>query len=195
MAEKEKQSTLEEYKSLQGKLLLADPRFENAVILICVHDQNSAMGLVVNKTLADIKFSHMLEELGIVSNIQLDIDDKNIPIMSGGPVEAGRGFLLHSHEFNAPETIKIDEQFSVTGTVKAIEKIANGQGPNHVLLILGYAGWGSGQLDKELQQNAWLVAEPSFDVLFETTPQNKWAAAMHTIGINPSLLSTHAGNA
>lgn len=186
--------------NLTGKLLLAmpgmgDPRFEKAVIFMCAYDHDGAMGLMINKTLSEIKFDHMLEELGIVSNIEVPVEHRSVPIMNGGSVETGRGFLLHSNDFAEPETVKVNSDFAVTGTLEALEKIANGNGPENVMFMLGYAGWTMGQLDQELQQNAWLVADPTPEILFSTAPENRWGKSLKNIGIEPGFLSAHGGSA
>ena len=183
---------------LAGKLLLAmpmmgDPRFHRAVIFLCAHDEKGAMGLVVNHTLSGVDFSQLLDQLKIISNIQVDLKNLSIPIMSGGPVEGSRGFLLHSSEFRQADTITINPSFSVTGTLDALKAIAKGEGPAHMLFILGYAGWGAGQLEKELQDNSWLVVDPDPDIIFATSPEKKWDVAIQKLGVNPAMLSGVAG--
>lgn len=182
---------------LTGRLLLAmpamgDPRFHKAVIYVCAHDANGAMGLVINHTLPGVDFSQLLEQLNIAP------DGKSAPItpvMSGGPVETARGFILHSSDFKQSDTIRIDPTFSVTGTVDALKSIVGGSGPEKMLFILGYAGWSAGQLDQELQQNAWLVTHSDPDLVFSVAPDEKWDKAVKTMGIDPSKLSREAGRA
>lgn len=185
---------------LAGKLLLAmpgmgDPRFEKAVIFMCHHDENGAMGLMVNKTLANINLDQMLEELGIVSEISSTLRPDEVPVMNGGPVETGRGFLLHSSDFSYPETVNIGDGYALTGTMDMLKKTVSGEGPNSVLFILGYAGWDSGQLDQELQQNAWLIADIPSGLMFDTPPEDKWEKALSHMGIEPGFLSMQAGSA
>lgn len=186
--------------SLAGKILLAmpgmgDPRFYRAVIFLCAHDENGAMGLVVNHTLADIDFPELLQQLKISSDIKIDFSKLSIPVMSGGPVDGSRGFLLHSSEFRQSDTIVIDESYSVTGTIDALKEIAVGKGPQKLLFILGYAGWGAGQLDRELQENAWLVSDPDPEIIFADNPDEKWARAVQKMGIDPVMLSATSGRA
>ncbi len=184
---------------LTGKLLIAMPamgdlRFHRAVIFICAHDENGAMGLVINHKLSGVQFGDLLEQLKIPSNIEVDLRNI-ITVMSGGPVEGARGFLLHSSEFRQRDTVTIDNKYSITGTVDALRDVASGNGPQHLLFILGYAGWGAEQLDRELQDNAWLVADPDPEIIFEAQPEDKWERAVQKLGINPANLSHAAGRA
>lgn len=181
---------------LTGRLLLAmpqmgDPRFERAVIFMCAHDENGAMGLVINNVLPGVDLSELLTQL----DIPAPKSAPGGPVMSGGPVETARGFVLHSADFSQPETVKVGTDIGVTGTIDALKAIAAGQGPQNMLFMLGYAGWGAGQLDQEMQQNAWLVADADNDILFKTPPENKWDRAVKKIGIDPGMLSGAAGRA
>jgi len=185
---------------LTGKLLLAMPgmgdlRFHKAVIFVCAHDENGAMGLVINHALPGLEFDQLLNQLGIASDIEVKRTDMAVPILSGGPVEAARGFLLHSGEFNQTDTIKIDDRYSVTGTVDALKEVATGKGPDKMLFILGYAGWTIGQLDEEIQSNSWLVVDPDPGIIFEAPPDEKWDMAIAKLGIDPGMLSGEAGRA
>lgn len=185
---------------LIGKLLLAmpsmtDPRFHRAVILLCAHDANGAMGLVINHPAQDVKFADLLKQLKIASDIELGSSQVSLPVISGGPVEKGRGFILHGSNFAQKDTVKVDEQFSVTGTLDGLQAVANGQGPKPALFILGYAGWNAGQLDAELQQNAWLVSDPNPDLVFRTNPEDQWSLAVSSLGFDPGMLSGVAGRA
>lgn len=185
---------------MNGKLLLAmpsmsDPRFHKSVIFVCAHDENGAMGLVVNQKMQGVAFSKLLEQLGLLSDIDVSKGDINIPVMSGGPVEAQRGFVLHGSDFNREETISVNEDFAVTGTVEALKDIAQGNGPDELLFVLGYAGWSPGQLDDEIQQNAWLMLDADQQIIFGTGPDDKWDAAIKRLGIDPSMLSGEAGRA
>ncbi|MCB1650426.1 MAG: YqgE/AlgH family protein [Alphaproteobacteria bacterium] len=186
---------------LTGKLLLAmpglsDPRFHRAVILVCAHDENGAMGLVLNHSLPGLPFTRILDSLNLSSDIQVDPAALDIPVICGGPVEPGRGFLLHSAEFSCPDTLKINQDVSVTGTVDTLKDVASGKGPARFLFILGYAGWDSGQLESEIQHNSWLVSEPTPELLFETEDEeSKWTKAVQTLGFDPTMLSGDAGRA
>ena len=182
---------------LDGELLLAmppmgDTRFEKAVIFMCAHDEQGAMGLVINHTLPDITFKNLLEQVGITSDIRVNISR---PVMSGGPVESSRGFLLHSNEFSQEDTIKINDALSVTGTIDALKEVAKGNGPEDMLFILGYAGWSAGQLEQEIQDNAWLVSEPDNAIIFNGNHSNKWISAVGKMGFDPGMLSGAAGRA
>lgn len=185
---------------LAGKLLIAmpsmgDPRFHRAVIFICAHDSKGAMGLVINHILPGVEFSELLGQLKINSDITLNLADLAIPVLSGGPVEGSRGFLLHSDDFKQLDTVSITKQFGVTGTVEALKAVANGRGPEKLLFILGYAGWGAGQLESEILENAWLVAEPDPEVIFSANPADKWQLAIRKMGIEPSMLASSGGRA
>lgn len=180
---------------LTGRLLLAmpqmgDPRFHRAVIFMCAHDENGAMGLVVNNVMPGIDLSELLG--------QLKIDPRPgtpaAPVMNGGPVETARGFVLHSDDFAQAETVRVAPHINITGTIEALRAIAAGDGPQKMLFMLGYAGWGAGQLDSELQSNAWLVADADADILFGN-PDDKWDRAVRKIGIDPAMLSGDAGHA
>ena len=183
-----------------SKILLAtpqmkDPRFKEAVILICGHDKNGAMGLVINNIMVDIGFAHVLKELDIKLEGVDDATLPAIPIMDGGPVEKGKGFLLHSKEFKKPETIAISDSYAMTGTVEALQDIADGKGPKDLIFILGYAGWEEGQLEEELKQNSWLVIDTSNDFIFNVPAREKWETAIKSLGFDPAHLSNVVGRA
>lgn len=185
---------------LAGKLLLAmpnlgDPRFNRAVIFLCAHDENGAMGLVINHVLPGLEFKDLLKQLKIASDIQINLESLHIPVLTGGPVEGSRGFLLHTSEFKQKDTITIATGYGVTGTLDALKEVARGNGPEKLLFILGYAGWGAGQLEQEIQSNAWLVADPNPDIIFGSKPDQKWDRAVQALGITPGMLSHSAGHA
>lgn len=184
--------------SLKGELLVAmpamgDPRFHHAVILICSHDKNGAMGLVINNVLSGLSFDHMVEHFQIKPN---DIDAlKQIEILGGGPVETARGFVLHKNSFQMKDTISISDDFSITGTIDILKEIIGGKGPEPFLFALGYAGWTPGQLEMELAENAWLTVSPDHALIFDVKPEQKWRMALAKLGIEPGLLSADTGNA
>ncbi len=154
---------------LIGQLIIAmptmsDPRFARTVIYMCVHNDEGAMGLVVNKLLDALTFADLLEQLEIES---LGVAP-TIPIHYGGPVESGRGFVLHSTDYHKEGTITVDETIGLTATIDILQDVAEEQGPRMALLALGYAGWGAGQLDSEIQQNAWLNVPADDSLLFDT---------------------------
>lgn len=181
---------------LNGKLLIAmpsmpDPRFQRTVIFICSHTPTGAMGLILNRLYAELNFRGLLEQL----NLTLSANAPNMVVHFGGPVEPGRGFVLHSTDYRHDGTVMIDDQFGLTATVEILEAIANGEGPQQAILALGYAGWGAGQLDAEMQVNGWLVAEPSADIVFSPLTEKKWDQALATLGISPVMLSGDMGHA
>jgi putative transcriptional regulator len=181
---------------LTGQLLVAmpgmgDPRFLRAVIYVCSHGPSGAMGLIVNRLFGDADFPMLLEQL----NIDSPSPPPDIPVQFGGPVEMGRGFVLHSSEYAREGTTRIDDAVSVTATIEIIQDIANGKGPERALMLLGYAGWGGGQLEDELKQNGWLTVGTDEDLLFDKDLETKWERAMAKIGISPAMLSNTQGNA
>lgn len=183
---------------LTGKLLIAmpgmgDPRFAGAVVFLCAHSGEGAMGIIVNKHMDEVTFSEMLEQLEIASPGAV----RDIPVCYGGPVELRRGFVLHSSDYQArgDDGLVIDSRFSMTATLDILEDIANGRGPERALLALGYAGWGPGQLESELAQNGWLTAEASPDLVFGASMEGKWEAALQSLGIHPLMLSSEGGRA
>lgn len=183
--------------SLEGKLLIAmpgmgDPRFERSVIFMCAHSEDGALGLIVNKPAPELKFATLIEQLGINAG-----DPKrDIRVHFGGPVENGRGFVLHSADYESDEsTLKVDDTFGMTATLDVLEDIANGFGPNSALLALGYSGWGPGQLEDEILQNGWLTCQAAPEIVFGADDEGKWNAALSTLGIDARMLSGTAGRA
>lgn len=183
--------------SLVGKLLLAtpqmgDPRFERAVIFICAHDKNGAMGLVLNHVIPNFGFKNLLEQLGVETSRDKAIE---LPVMMGGPVEPARGFLLHGKDYRLKDTVEVNKDFSITATLDCLKSVAEGEGPEEKLFLLGYAGWGEGQLESELKDNAWLVADADEHLVFETDTPQLWNKAIETLGIQASFLTSHSGTA
>ena len=182
---------------LSGQLLIAmpgmpDPRFEHSLIYICAHSDEGAMGLIVNKPSADVTFENLVEQLPI-DNVQ---DVSGIRVHFGGPVELGRGFVLHSPDFRSEmTTLNVDDGFAMTATLDVLENIAMGAGPEKRLIVLGYAGWGPGQLESEIAANGWLICNASSDIVFDTADGDKWEAALSTLGISPLALSSEGGRA
>ena len=180
---------------LTGHLLIAmpdmiDPRFTKSVIYICTHGPDGAMGLVINKPMGDITFHDLLKQL------EIDIPKKdNFEVLNGGPVDSGRGFMLHSGDYAQDETLFISEQFALTATIDILKAVATGNGPKEQLLTLGYAGWGPGQLDLEMLNNGWLSVNADDKLVFEAPHSEKWADAINKIGIDPTILSDQAGHA
>ncbi len=182
---------------LTGKLLIAmpgmgDPRFERSVIFICDHGPDSTMGLIVNKPLPDVAFATLLDHL----SIRADDRTPPMPVHFGGPVESGRGFVLHSAEYTGDDTtLKIGADFAMTDTRDILDDLAVGKGPARAIMALGYAGWGRGQLTSEIGANGWLTCEADADVVFAPGNEGKWGAALALLGIDPLTLSTTAGRA
>lgn len=181
---------------LTGQLLIAmphmqDSRFERTVIFVCVHNAEGAMGLVVNRRADELTFPDLLEQLGL----ETGRDPADLPIHIGGPVESGRGFVLHTNDYTQGSTIRVDEQVNLTATVDILKDIAEGRGPRQALLALGYAGWGAGQLDGEIQQNSWLSVPADEGLIFDTDFEHKWERSIAKLGIDVSLLSGDAGHA
>jgi putative transcriptional regulator len=182
---------------LTGKLLVAmpgmgDPRFEHAVVMLCAHSDEGAMGLIINKQVPELMLDDLLEQLEIAKGA----GSHGRGVHFGGPVEGGRGFVLHSSDYLGQQaTMRIDDRFGMTATRDILVEIAHGRGPRNALTALGYAGWGPGQLESEIRQNAWLTVDADLDIVFETDDAVKWAGALKSIGINPSMLSAEGGSA
>jgi len=181
---------------LTGQLLVAmpnmrDPRFEKTVIYMCVHNAEGAVGLVLNRQIESITFPDLLRQL----NIEGGDDAPELPIHFGGPVETGRGFVLHSSDYGQSGTIMVGDLIGLTATVDILKDMAAHRGPRSSMLALGYAGWGPGQLDNEIQQNAWLNVPSDTGLVFDVGIDSKWTRAIAKLGIDPSLLSGDAGHA
>ena len=182
---------------LTGQLLVAmprmqDPRFERSVIYICVHNAEGAMGLVVNQLAEELTFPDLLKQLEIATG---DDESASVPIHIGGPVESGRGFVLHTSDYQRGGTIRVNEDVSLTATIDILKDMADGNGPRRHILALGYAGWGAGQLDGEFQKNSWLNVTADEDLLFEGDLEDKWVRSIAKLGVDVSLLSGDAGHA
>ncbi|MAY31713.1 MAG: hypothetical protein CMM86_03835 [Rhodovulum sp.] len=184
--------------NLSGKLLIAmpgmgDPRFERSVVFLCAHSSDGAMGLIVNKPATQLSFEDLLKQLKIPQGRA----GRDIRVHFGGPVENGRGFVLHSSDYasETESTMDVDGRFGLTATLDILEDMAHGGGPHSALLALGYAGWGPGQLEDEISDNGWLTAEASPETVFARDNDAKWEMALHSLGIEPSLLSGSAGHA
>ena len=189
---------------LDGGMLLAmpgigDPRFERSLIYLCAHSEDGAMGIIVNKYADHITFPDLLERLEIITDgeqIGLPNDVQDMHVHVGGPVETGRGFVLHSTDYFATDcTLPIDSSIGLTATLDVLRAIAAGGGPQNSLLALGYSGWGAGQLEQEIQANGWLHCDASDDLIFNTKLEDKYDAALDGLGIDPLLLSPDAGHA
>jgi len=188
---------------LDGQLLVAmpgmtDPRFERAVICICAHSDEGAMGIRINQAVPQVTFGDILERLDIVGEGQGNLSPRSDAILvhNGGPVESGRGFVLHSADYvNGRSTLLIDENLCLTATMEILRAIVAGEGPRQALLALGYAGWGPGQLESEIQQNGWLLCPAPAELVFDTRIDGKYERALAQIGVDPAMLSADAGHA
>ena len=186
-----------EATNLTGKFLIASPgmqdhRFAGSVILICAYGPEGAMGLIINLPAPDIDISKLMDQLGIAQSPRA----KALPVLFGGPVEPGRGFVLHSPDYHAEgTTLVVNDIFSMTASLQILEALGEGTGPDDAILALGYAGWAPGQLENEIIENGWLIADAEPTLVFETSPGSIWAQALATIGISPSALSPMGGRA
>ncbi len=185
---------MDDDSQLEGRCLIAmptigDPRFERTVIYMCSHSDKGAMGLVVNKSLESITVDDVVERLG------LDPGDSGdgIRVHFGGPVETGRGFVLHSDDYVRDGTLQISGGIALTATVDVLKAMIRGDGPRNSLLALGYAGWAPGQLDAEIQNNGWLVCDADPELLFDSDLDGKWTGALTKLGIDPAMLATDVG--
>jgi putative transcriptional regulator len=180
--------------SLTGQLLIAmpqmqDPRFVRSVIFLCAHNAEGAMGLVVNKVIEQPSIEDLLRQLKIAPN-----GFQGRPVHFGGPVESARGFVLHSADYTEDATLLVSG-VGLTATTEILRAIGRGDGPRHSLLALGYAGWGPGQLDAEIQANGWLHVAADDDLIFASGIEDKWRRAIGKLGIDPAALSGDAGHA
>jgi putative transcriptional regulator len=182
-------------KFLTGQLLLAmpgigDPRFERAVVAVCMHDDRGALGIGIGRLAPRLGLHTLLE--------QFDIPAKGAPdaaVHLGGPVEPQRGFVLHSLDWGGQDTMEVDGRFALTNTIDVLRAIAEGKGPSRWLVALGYAGWGEGQLDEEMTRPGWFTTQATEALLFDTPVEERWAAAFRGAGVDPRLLSASAGQA
>lgn len=182
---------------LTGKLLIAmpgmgDPRFERSVVYLCSHGDDGAMGLIVNKPAKDVRLSDLLEQLEITP----DADARHSAVHYGGPVEGARGFVLHTKDYVSNlQSLEVPDGLNMTATMDVLEDIAQGDGPRKALMMLGYSGWGAGQLEGEIARNGWLTADASEELVFDLSNSEKWSAALKALGIDPVSLSASAGRA
>jgi len=182
---------------LTGSLLVAmpgmgDPRFDRSVIFLCAHSDEGAMGLIVNKPAEDMELGALLDQLEMTCKT----DARSTVVHIGGPVETSRGFVLHSAEYRSRlQTLVIENTFGMTATLDVLEDLATGEGPRNAIVMLGYAGWGPGQLEAEIGRNGWLTMPATAELVFGHPDEAKWTAALRSIGIDPLGLSGDAGRA
>lgn len=182
---------------LEGKLLIAmpgmsDPRFEKSVIYMCAHSTEGAMGIMVNKPVTGLSFQELLRKL------ELEVTDStpDFPVLYGGPVETGRGFVLHTGDYDGSDaTLPVSEDVSLTATLDILRAMGKGKGPQKAIFALGYAGWSPGQIEDEIRANGWIHCDCDRALLFADDIENKWASALGRLGIDVSGLSAHAGHA
>ena len=188
---------------LDGQMLIASPsmsddRFAKTLIYICAHSPEGAMGIIVNQPANNINFPDLLVQLNIVTeddSIPISPQHDEVKVMKGGPVETGRGFVLHSADFFIENsTLPIDDGICLTATIDILKAIATGDGPASAILALGYAGWAPGQLEQEIQNNGWLHCAADPELIFGE-PERKYEKAMRKLGIAPGMLSSEAGHA
>ncbi|MGB8072534.1 MAG: YqgE/AlgH family protein [Pseudolabrys sp.] len=189
---------------LDGQMLIAmpamnDERFSRAVIYVCAHSTEGAMGIIVNHPASNIKCPDLLVQLEVIpasERIQLPTRAEEVKVLKGGPVETGRGFVLHSADFFIENsTLPIDEGICLTATLDILKAIARGNGPASAILALGYAGWAPGQLEQEIQQNGWLHCAADPELIFGKDTGTKYQKALRKIGIDLGMLSSEAGHA
>ena len=180
---------------LEGKLLVATPLvigdiFAQSVIYIFAHGADGAMGLVINKPVDSIHHTALLKQLNIQASRAIDLG-----VFHGGPVEEHRGFVIHSHDYNAPDTLRQSHGISITTSRQILSDIAAGTGPDHSMLIVGYAGWAAGQLEAEIEANSWITVDASPQLVFSSDHETKWALAARTIGVDMGRFSFAIGHA
>ena len=180
---------------LTGQFLLAlpgigDPRFAHAVIAICAHDANGAIGIGLGATIAGLGLHDLLTQFSIELGVA-----PNAPVHFGGPVEPRRGFVIHSRDWGGQDTIDVAGRWSLSGTIDVLKAIADGKGPSRWLVALGYAGWGEGQLDEELTRHGWFNVQGDIELLYDTEAATRWELGFAEAGIDPRLLATSTGTA
>lgn len=187
----------EKTKTLAGLLLLAmpsidDPRFDHTVLYLHEHNEQGAMGFVINQQADDIVLNDIVDSLDMPPP-ELN---PNKPVYIGGPVETGRGFILHDPSYKSPSTVtSVNGEVGITATLDVLEMLCSATPIDNALIILGYSGWGAGQLEEELQDNAWLICPFNSDLIFSIASEKKYKAAMAFMGIDPAKLSSDSGSA
>lgn len=195
MTDTEKHSESQRLLDIKGKFLVAtpgmpDPRFEKAVIFMLEYDHHGAMGIIVNKLFDAIDFQDLMEQLGA----KTAESKQDVPIYFGGPVEIGRGFVLHSPDVMLGHSVR-QGNLCVTASIEMLSMLAEGKGPEKSLFTLGFSSWDDGQLDAELKENAWLIVPASTEILFETPASRRWEKALKLSGIDAMNLSASSGQA
>ena len=192
-----------EVSDLIGQFLIAmphmrDENFARTVVFLCAYGEDGAMGIIVNRKADGIDFDELLDQISIEIDTENGTEQERlaqIPVHNGGPVETGRGFVLHSQDYLQRESVQVTDAIAMTASVEILRSIAEGKGPRNRLLALGYAGWSPGQLESEIQANGWLVTPAEEDILFGPDLDAKWTQALKSMGVNPAALSGSAGRA
>ncbi|UYN95175.1 MAG: YqgE/AlgH family protein [Enhydrobacter sp.] len=190
--------------SLVGRFLVAAPtmpdeRFQKSVVFVCKHDDDGALGIIVNNKVEDLPLAQVYKQLGIDAATAV----AERPVLFGGPVETSRGLVLHSADYKRDETLMIDENLALTASLEILKDMAGGTGPKQAWLALGHSGWAPGQLDREMQDNAWLVVDGDPDLVFDSNFDAKWQRALDRLGsksgfrghFDPASYSTQTGRA
>lgn len=188
--------------SLEGHFLIAmpgmvDERFARSVVYLCAHSPNGAMGFIINKA-QPISFANLLAQLNIVKEeeaIRLPENARDVSVCMGGPVERGRGFVLHTGDYSSESTVAISNRVSLTPTLDILKAISQGVGPDAALMALGYAGWSAGQLEEEIAANGWLTCKADDDLIFASALDEKYVRALALLGVDPAFLNSEAGHA
>jgi putative transcriptional regulator len=183
--------------NLTGKFLIAlpamgDPRFHQSVIYLCSHDESGAMGLIINKSKGPLNLSDMLTQIGVEGDVAV----ADTPVLNGGPVDIDRGFVLHSADYFRKEvSLKLSETMSLTSTRDILEALVTDKAPERAILAVGYSGWGPGQIEREIVENAWITADADETLIFDTDMDAKWTRAIAQLGITPEMLAHSGGRA
>ncbi|KQT88535.1 YqgE/AlgH family protein [Aurantimonas sp. Leaf443] len=193
---------VEEEASLEGHFLIAmpgmqDERFSRTVIYVCAHSPQGAMGFIINKA-QPLSFASLLTQLGIVTgedDIRLPEKGREVSVCMGGPVERGRGFVLHSSDYDSESTVPVADEISLTPTLDILKAISQGIGPRTAIMALGYSGWSAGQLDTEIAANGWLTCKADTGIVFDPELDRKYDRALGLLGVDPAFLASEAGHA
>ncbi|MFD2238593.1 YqgE/AlgH family protein [Aureimonas populi] len=202
MDELKTKNSAPEHPSLEGHFLIAmpgmsDERFQRSVVYLCAHSPSGAMGFIINKA-QPLSFADLLTQLEIVESpdeIRLPEKGNEISVCQGGPVERGRGFVLHSGDYDSESTVTVDDDVSLTPTLDILKSISRGIGPRSAMMVLGYAGWGAGQLEDEIASNGWLTCRADVDIIFDRRLDEKYGRALAILGVDPAFLASEAGHA
>jgi len=188
---------MDDISNLSGKFLIAlpgmgDPRFEKSVVYLCSHNSEGAMGLIINKSKGEIVISDLLEQAGIEGSVKV----ADTPVLDGGPVDIDRGFVLHTADYyNAGTSLRLSETLALTSTKDVLEALTSAEAPDLAVIAVGYSGWGGGQLEREITENAWMVTDAKESLIFENGLDDKWAKALSYLGVTPDMLSHFGGTA